>query len=87
MADNNNQKNTSVIRIILCIAVLIFLLLGMFGVISKSITVPVSDLLLLIISLWNSIVYFREGRKGQSAIGFAAAAVLFIMLIVYFIKL
>lgn len=87
MSDNNNPKNTSVIRIILCIAVLIFLLLGMFGIISKSITVPVSDLLLMIISLWNAVVYFREGRKGSACIGFAAAAVLFFMLIVYFIKL
>ena len=46
MENNKQQKNTALIRIILCVAVMIILFLGIFKIVSRKITLPVSSVLL-----------------------------------------
>ena len=63
MENNNQQKNTALIRIILCVAVMIILFLGIFKIVSRKITLPVSSVLLIAVAIWNGIEYFKSGKK------------------------
>lgn len=83
---DNNQKNTSTIRIILCVAVLIILFLGKFDIISKMITIPISNILLTIITIWNGVVYYKSGRKRFAVFIFAIAVILIASFILFFVK-
>lgn len=87
MPDNEKgSKNTTIIRIILNILVMIIVLLGMFKIINPRITIPLSASMLAAVAVWNSISYIKSGRKKQSVFTFGIAAVLIIMLIFYFVK-
>ena len=87
MENNNQQKNTALIRIILCVAVMIILFLGIFKIVSRKITLPVSSVLLIAVAIWNGIEYFKSGKNKTAAITFIMAAVLLALLAGYFISL
>lgn len=63
MENNKQQKNTALIRIILCVAVMIILFLDIFKIVSRKITLPVSSVLLIAVAIWNGIEYFKSGKK------------------------
>lgn len=86
MSNNeNNPKNTAMIRIILYVVVIIILFLGIFGIVSKKITIPVSAITLIAVATWNGIVYFKEGKKKSAVFTFVTSAILLVMLVGYFI--
>ena len=82
MENNKQQKNTALIRIILCVAVMIILFLGIFKIVSRKITLPVSSVLLIAVAIWNG-----SGKKKTAAVTFIMAAVLLALLAGYFISL
>ena len=53
MENNKQQKNTALIRIILCVAVMIILFLGIFKIVSRKITLPVSSVLLIAVAIFT----------------------------------
>lgn len=87
MENNNQQKNSALVRIILCVVVLIVLFLGIFKIVSKKITLPVSSVLLIAVAIWNGVEYLKSGKKKTAAVTFIMAAVLLILLAGYFISL
>ncbi|GAB5083543.1 hypothetical protein Osc2_03110 [Ruminococcus sp. 25CYCFAH16] len=87
MENNKQQKNTALIRIILCVVVMIILFLGIFKIVSRKITLPVSSVLLIAVAIWNGIEYFKSGKKKTAAVTFIMAAVLLALLAGYFISL
>lgn len=86
MSDNENKpKNTAMIRIILYVVVIIILFLGIFGIVSRKITIPVSATMLIAVAIWNSIAYLKDGKKKSAAFTFVTSAILIAMLVGYFI--
>ena len=81
MENNKQQKNTALIR------VMIILFLGIFKIVSRKITLPVSSVLLIAVAIWNGIEYFKSGKKKTAAVTFIMAAVLLALLAGYFISL
>ena len=66
---------------------MIILFLGIFKIVSRKITLPVSSVLLIAVAIWNGIEYFKSGKKKTAAITFIMAAVLLALLAGYFISL
>lgn len=86
MSDNEKKyKNTAMIRIILYVVVIIILFLGIFGIVSRKITIPVSATMLIAVAIWNGIEYLKDGKKKSAAFTFITSAVLLAMLVGYFI--
>ncbi len=79
-------KTSAIIRIILCVVILITCLLGMFKVVDKTITIPITSVSLIAVSAWNGIEAIREGRKKQAILMFVCIAILIAMLIITFLK-
>lgn len=87
MENNNQQKNSALVRIVLCVVVLIVLFLGIFKIVSRKITLPVSSVLLIAVAIWNGVEYLKSGKKKTAAVTFIMAAVLLILLAGYFISI
>ncbi len=87
MSNDQNRKNNSMIRIILCIVVMIIMFLGIFNIIDRKITIPLSASMLIAISIWNGVVFYKSGRTRQAIFTFCTSAILSLMLIGYFITL
>lgn len=86
MSNNeNNSKNTAMIRIILYVIVMVILFLGIFGIVSKKITIPVSAVMLIAVAVWNSVSYLKDGKRKSAAFTFITSAILLALLIGYFI--
>ena len=66
---------------------MIILFLGIFKIVSRKITLPVSSVLLIAVAIWNGIEYFKSGKKKTAAVTFIMAAVLLALLAGYFISL
>lgn len=82
--ENNNGKQP-MIRIILCVAIMIVLFLGMFGAVSKNITIPVSAVMLIGVSVWNGVSYIKSGKKKQATFTFILSAILVALLVGFII--
>ena len=86
MANNEkNSKNTAMIRIILYVVVLIILFLGIFGIVSRKITIPVSATMLIAVAIWNGVAYLKDGKKKPAAFTFVTSAMLIALLVGYFV--
>lgn len=86
MSNNeNNSKNTAMIRIILYVIVMVILFLGIFGIVSKKITIPVSAVMLIAVAVWNGVSYLKDGKRKSAAFTFITSAILLALLIGYFI--
>lgn len=83
--DNTTLKGTSGIRIALHAVVIVILLLGILGIVSKKITIPVGAGLLILTSCWNAVAYIKDGRKKQGIFTIVICAILVVMLAVYFL--
>ncbi len=86
MSNNEkNSKNTAMIRIILYVVVIIILFLGIFGIVSRKITIPVSAVMLIAVAVWNAVAYLKDGKKKPAVFTFVTSAILIAMLVGYFI--
>lgn len=78
-------SNTATIRLILHLSIIVILLLGIVGVVSKKITIPLGTSLLLLISIWNAAVYHKQDRPRDTIFTAIISGIVAIILIMYFL--
>lgn len=85
MSENNN-KNSSLIRIILCVISLIIVVISWLDLIPNTIGIVSSAGILIVVTLWNAIESLKENNKRSAIIKFVTAAILLLICIFAFIK-
>lgn len=86
MSENNgNNKKFVLVRTIACIISIVLIALGMFKVISTTISMVAACILLIIIALWNAIEMIKSEKKSMCIFNFIMAGVIFLLCIGFII--
>lgn len=86
MSENNgNNKKFMLLRTIACIISIILIALGMFKVISATISTVAACILLVIIALWNAIEMMKSEKKSMCVFNFIMAGIIILLCIGFII--
>lgn len=78
MSEKNN-KNSSMVRIILCVIALIIIIISWLDIIPDKIGIILSVAALLIVTIWNGIEALGEGNKKSAIAKFVLSGILVIL--------
>lgn len=86
MSENKgNNKKFVLIRTIACIISIVLVALGMFKIISTTISMVAACILLIIIALWNAIEMYKSEKKSMCIFNFIMAGIILLLCIGFII--
>ncbi|MGN1480402.1 hypothetical protein [Porcipelethomonas sp.] len=75
------MRKSAMIRAVLCVLVIIIVILGWTNIIPSTPGIIISSVMLCVISAWNGIENFQDGRKNIAVFNFIMTAIILFLCI------